>query len=515
MKTKKVWMTVLALALSVGVVTACSTGSSEGQSSPKPEGSKKSAEPTTIKALAILAGGEPPVLENSQALKEIEKKANVKLNVEFIPGDVYPDKVNIAIASGSQYDLILLTDGKDSKYEKLVKQGAFHNLTSVVKGMKNLQKIPQYSWDNTSVKGELYGIPRPRPLMAGGNANIFIRKDWLDKYNLSVPKTLDEFTNALKVFKEKDPAGGGKTIPLVAGPYTSPGFSSMNPVSFAMGVPNSYKVDGDKASIYFQDPGYKKFLDWIRMATENGLIDKDAPVQKGGAALDKFLSGAAGAFVNNVSIMNENNLAKMRKTDPKAELVGIPYLQGAEGQKGVQKIEGYFGIWVVPSNVSKDKVQKIVEFLDWSASDEATSIGKAGVQGIHYNSFNKDLGVAERSDDQKKLYDKERPNLLILQNEYTKYTYADSQVPEIHKAQQDILDAFDNIGVANPFIAFLSDTAGKNPDHAKKITDAAVKYVMGQGKWETVQDEIDAWSNGVGAQILKEYMDQYNESKKK
>ncbi|MNH97250.1 Lipoprotein LipO precursor [compost metagenome] len=514
MKTKKAIMTILTLALSVGV-TACSSGGSEVNNSPKASDNKKSAEPTTIKALAILSGGEPPVLENSQALKEIEKKANVKLSVEFIPGDVYPDKVNIAIASGSQYDLILLTDGKDSKYEKLAKQGAFHNLTSIVKENKNLLKIPQYSWDNTSVKGELYGVPRPRPLLAGGNANIFIRKDWLDKYNLPVPKTVDEFTNALKVFKEKDPAGGGKTIPLVAGPYTSPTFGSMNPIAFAMGVPFSYKVDGDKASIFYQDPAYKKFLDWIRMATENGLIDKDAPVQKGGAALDKFISGTAGAFVNNVSVLNETTMTKMRKTDPKAELVGIPYLVGPEGHKGVQKIEGYFGIWVVPSNVSKEKVNKIVEFLDWSASEEATSIGKAGVQGIHYNSYNKDLGVAERTEEQKKLYDKERPALLVLQNEYTKYSYVDSQIPEIRKAQQAVIDAFDNVGVENPFIAFLSETAGKNPDHAKKITDATVKYVLGQGKWEAVQSEIDTWSNGVGAQILKEYMDQYKESKKK
>lgn len=509
---------VTAITLTATVLTACGTttgDNKESAASPATTAGAKTAEPTTIKALAILSGGEPPVLENNQALKEIEKRANVKLNVEFVPGDVYLDKVNIAIAAGNQYDMILLTDGKDSKYEKLVSQGAFHDLTDIIKGMKNLQQIPQYTWDMTSVKGKLYGVPRPRSEFGGGNANLFMRKDWLDKYNLQVPKTLDEFTNALKVFKEKDPAGGGKTIPLIAGPYTSPYMSSMNPIAYALGLPNIYKIEGDKPVTYFQTPEYKSFLDWVKMAQSSGLIDKDAPVIKGGQSRDKFLAGVGGAFVNNVGIMNENVVATIKKADPKAELVGIPYLEGPGGKKGAQMIEGYFGIWVVPSNVSKDKAKKIVEFLDWSASDDATTILKAGIQGIHYNTFNKELGLPERTDEQKKLFDKEKPNLLILENQYSKHYYVDSQLVDVQKAQKAVLDGFEKVGVPNPLLKYLSDTAGKNPDHQKKVTEAAVNYVLNNGDWNAVQAEVDAWSKGMGATILKELMDQYNEGKKK
>lgn len=512
MKTKQWLAGTCVTILALGSVVGCASGSGTKEAGKPAAGSN---EPTTIKALAVLSAGEPPVLENSQALKEIEKKANVKLNLEFVPGDVYPDKVNIAIASGSQYDLILLTDGKDEKYTKLVKQGAFHNLTALAKDMPNLQKIPQYTWDNTTVKNEIFGIPRPRSTHGGGNANFFLRKDWLDKYNLPVPKTVDELTNVLKVFKEKDPAGGGKTVPMIAGPFTTPWFGSVNPVAFAFGLPYSYKIEGDKPVAYFQTPEYKAYLDWLRMAYTSGLIDKDAPVLKTGQVKDKFKSGVAGMMVDNVSMMNENNLAVMRKTDPKAELVGVPYLEGPGGKKGVQMIEGYYGIWVVPTSVAKDKVKKIVEFLNWTASDEGTELAKAGIPGVHYTKYDKESGAVERNEEQKKLYDKEKPMLLVLQNAYDKYIYADSQVPEIKKAQKEVLDGFDQVGVPNPFIAFVSETASKNPDHQKKLSAAAVNYVMGTGNWEAVQAEIEAWSKGLGAQIMKEYMDQYNESKKK
>jgi putative aldouronate transport system substrate-binding protein len=213
--------------------------------------------------------------------------------------------------------------------------------------------------------------------------------------------------------------------------------------------------------------------------------------------------------------MNENVVATIKKADPKAELVGIPYLEGPAGKKGVQMIEGYFGIWVIPSNVAKDKAKKIVEFLDWSSTEEATTIGKAGIQGVHYNSYNKELAVPERTDEQKKLYDKEKPNLLVVQNTYSKHYYVDSQIADVQKAQKAVLDGFDKVGIANPFLKFLSDTAGKNPDNQKKLTEATVNYVLGKGEWNAVQAEVDAWSKGLGAQIMKELMDQYTESKKK
>lgn len=38
---------------------------------------------------------------------------------------------------------------------------------------------------------------------------MWIYKPWLEKLNLSEPKTLDEFYNVLKAFKEKDPNGNG------------------------------------------------------------------------------------------------------------------------------------------------------------------------------------------------------------------------------------------------------------------------------------------------------------------
>ena len=37
-----------------------------------------------------------------------------------------------------------------------------------------------------------------------------MRKDWLDKFNLELPETIDEYYTVFKAFKTQDPNGNGK-----------------------------------------------------------------------------------------------------------------------------------------------------------------------------------------------------------------------------------------------------------------------------------------------------------------
>lgn len=168
--------------------------------------------------------GNPPEMTNNKALEDLEKRGNVDLNVTFVPSEAYTDKLSVAVSAGDSYDLLLMDGGKDDKFNNLVKMGAFHDLTPYLAKTKNISQIDEVVWNGAKIDGKSYGIPRPRGLYGGGEANILIRKDWLDKYNLPVPKTMDELTNALAVFKEKDPAGGGKTIPFTI--YGSDGVNS-------------------------------------------------------------------------------------------------------------------------------------------------------------------------------------------------------------------------------------------------------------------------------------------------
>lgn len=514
-----------AAALLGGTLAGCSgnkeSGAGAGQASGLSGASSApataaSTEPTSIKAMTILFGN-PPATENNKAKEDIDKRGNVKLNVTFVPSEAYKDKLSVAVSAGDSYDLLLMDGGKDDKFTNLVKMGAFHELTPYLKNAKNINLIDKVVWDNSKVQGKIYGIPRPRGLYGGGEASYIIRKDWLDKYNLPVPKTLKELTNALEVFKQNDPAGGGKTIPLTifgADATGSPGpFAGTLPLQFAFGVPNIWKLEGGKPVRDFQTPEYKAYLEWLKDAWSKGLIDKDAPVLKNQQqSRSKLLAGVAGVFAGNVSDIAEGNMEKLKQADPKAELAIIDVLEGDKGQKGIPVYSGYYGLWAIPSSVPKEKVQKLVDFLDFSASEENYVFGKAGVSGIHSSDF-KD-GIAVQSEEQKKQFDLDKPSQFVLQNKADPYVYASSKDPSILKVQKASLDTISKFGVLNPFLSYNSQTSAKNPDSYKKMNAVMTKFVLGEAKWEDVQKEIDAWTNGLGAQITKDLMDQYNEDHK-
>jgi putative aldouronate transport system substrate-binding protein len=487
--------------------TASPTNAANGQQTAAP-----SVEPTTIKAMTITFG-DPPSADNNQAKADLEKRGNVKLDLTFVPSEAYGDKLAVAV-SANDYDLLLIDSGKDNKYTNLVKMGAFHDLTDYIAGTKNISQIEDAVWNNTSVQGKIYGIPRPRGLYGGGEASVIIRKDWLDKYDLEVPKTIDELTNALQVFKDNDPAGGGNTVPLtvygvdgVSGPGP---FGSVFPMLFAFGVPHIWALDDSGQPVRdFQTTEYKNYLDWLKDTWSKGLIDKDAPVLKNQQqARNKFQAGVAGAFVTNVGDISETSLEKMKQVDPNAEIAVIDVLEGREGQKGVALIGGYYGIWAIPSSVPKEKVQKIIDFLDFTSAEENIAFSKAGVIGVHASDFKDGLPV--QTEDQKKLFDLEKPSAFVLQNRVDPYIYANSKVPEILEVQKASLDVIAGYGIPNPFLSYSSATAAKNPDTYKKMSAAMTQYVLGETTWEAVQKEIDAWTAGDGAVIAKELLEEYN-----
>lgn len=505
---KKHMIVSLAVLMTTGVLAGCS--SSENAN---PSGISASNEPTKIKALLI---GDQVKTDLNKAKEDIEKRGNIKIEVEMAIEDVYADKISLAMANSSQYDLILFDNGKDNVFANYVKQGAFYDLTPYIKDKKNLSLIPEITWTSTKVDNKVYGIPRPRQMYSAQGV-IAIRKDWLDKYGLKLPETLDEYTQAMKTFKAKDPAGGGKTVPIVTYPtnaYTV--FGWLGPVQTALGMPNGWRTENGVPKYAVQTPEYLNYLNWLKQAWTDGLIDKNAPVLKPSQAVDQWPQGIGGTKAANIQELNDSantNLAKIRKADAKGDIAIIPLLRGSDGKGGIAKGGGYYGLWTIPSTTPKNKVQKIVDFLDFTASEENQAFSKAGMIGMHSTSY-KD-GKVEQTPEQQKLFQEEQPNLWVLENRYDPYLYVNATASEpVRKTMKDITDSFEKVGIMNPFEGLISETNSKNPDNLKKLSTAALKYVIGEGTLDAVKAEIDSWTKTYGDQIAKEYLEQYNAQKK-
>lgn len=137
---------------------------------------------------------------------------------------------------------------------------------------------------------------------------MWIRKDWLDKLGLPVPKTMDDIESVAKAFVEKDPGGNGagNTIGIVGpqnGSNVHAEFLLPNNNSFGFdpvfsayrSYPGFWIKGADGKAVYGSIlPEVKTALAKLADLYKKGLIDKEMGVRKDSA--EPIVGGKAGIY---------------------------------------------------------------------------------------------------------------------------------------------------------------------------------------------------------------------------
>lgn len=211
--------------------------------------------------------------------QEVEKRLGIKIKWEVSPSDQWNTTMYTRIASGRGLpDIMGLPNWQCADIDKLSSENVIIPLNSLINNYApNIKKILN---DNSNVRkqttapdGKIYSIDEYFEANEYYDS-VLIRKDWLDKLNLPVPKTVDQFLATFKAFKEKDPNGNGKNdeIPLSVSEgykydYFSSGFGLASPLQECLPDANG-KVVYEKTT-----PNYKNFLSFLADLYKSGLMD--------------------------------------------------------------------------------------------------------------------------------------------------------------------------------------------------------------------------------------------------
>lgn len=129
-----------------------------------------------------------------QVVKEFEKAhPNIKVKLNQIENNAYKTKIQVAMAGGSPPD-VFFSWGYESLF-KFVNANLVADITKDVAGQKNIY-IPALL-KGATLKGKIYGLP-----LESGVGGVWYNKAIFAKYNLSVPKTWDEFLNVCETLKK-------------------------------------------------------------------------------------------------------------------------------------------------------------------------------------------------------------------------------------------------------------------------------------------------------------------------
>lgn len=266
-------------------------------------------------------------------------------------------------------------DGGLISLEKLIKEDAPHI-------QKFFDENPDYRKDATAVNGHIYMIPN---FYDYHNLNIslasFIRKDWLKKLGLPVPKTLDQLHNTLIAFRDKDPNGNGKKdeIPLfLRGDQTRKILLSLADIFKASPV---WELDNGKVVYGPSTEAYKNAMIQAAKWYKEGLIDKEI-FTRGIKARDFMLGNNIGGFTLDWVASTSSYNSKLKDKIPGFDF-GIMLPVEYNGIKTTNLTRPHYeGAWGI-SKDAKDPV-RIIKYMDFWYTPEGRRLWNFGIEGKDY-----------------------------------------------------------------------------------------------------------------------------------
>ncbi len=324
-------------------------------------------------------------------LLELQERLNFTLEIISIPWEQFPSQMQMMVATGDPIDLLMCSpdttfyewadEGMLYSYEELLQMGDYPLCESVV----NADICKELA--NPS-DGLHYGKAMATPTNAWGPV---IRTDWLEKLNLEMPETIDDFYNVVRAFAEADldgtDAGGidmriggaqndGSALGIFG--YIQRAFN-LNPGDF-----NFIENDDGTLSLWNTSEGAKAAAEFIRKLLAEGLLNYDfatMPQESDqGRYADDFAAGRLGiGWTSNPGLFME----KLKAANPDATMAYLPPVT-ANGSvpKNSGGGVGYWYVHAIPKTC--ENPARVMEVLEYGLTNEGRELTLFGIEGVHW-----------------------------------------------------------------------------------------------------------------------------------
>ncbi|TXK79135.1 extracellular solute-binding protein [Paenibacillus sp. N3.4] len=450
-------------------------------------------------------------INNDKWIKKLRELTNTDLTLKVIERS----KMGVMFASNDIPDVVgNLGTATDSAMSGSVEAGMFLPLDDLLKkNAPNLMKqVPKEAWDAVSYNGKIYGIPNW--LSNPSRRATFIRTDLLEKAGMQPPKTIDEFLNVLRKFKEigvKYPYAGRENLKYadtVLGAYDVLPYKEQFTLVNGQVVPKFTNADG-----------MMKALNVLKTMYDEGLMSKEFATITSTEWLKNIRAGEAGMWSSNLVSLNDfrTNIPNAVK-DGKVDVISSP--KGPDGKSGYLMYLPVTSAHYINKNVKPETAAEIVKYFDWMTTPEAEMFFTYGIEGDTYTMENGKVKYKEPTNKEEQEEQDHRGTL---------HSSHESTVNRL-KMQTDpngpyILNAFDNIlskeGLSGIGFAPDLEASAKFPDASFPMSDAAPKIIMDHmikiiyGK-EPISDwpkVIEEWKSKGGNEMIKEATERYNSNK--
>ncbi|UUZ80368.1 ABC transporter substrate-binding protein [Paenibacillus sp. P26] len=371
----------------------CSKPNSDGTSSPAASATPK--EDLTPMTIRWASGDNIPLWDDMQSDvgKVITQKTGISIKAQFPGGGTDTDMFALMVASNDYPDMV----SAKTSASKLKDAGALIDLAPLIdKYGPNIKKLygdymKRLRWSNDD--HGIYVLPtapvNQTYFKAGGGFEL--QHAVLKELGYPQIKTVKDFENALKAYKDKHPttADGKPIIPLSlnAGEWQIL-ITTTNPAVAATGAPDDgeFYIDPKtyEAKFHYLRPEEKEYFRWLNHMNDIGLLDPESFVQKYDQYKAKVASGRVLGLID-ADWDYANEEATLKKDGKFNQTYAhFPVTLNESYKRSDFQDAGYLaGIGISITKSAKDPV-RVIKFLDYLASDEGQVLLNWGIEGKHY-----------------------------------------------------------------------------------------------------------------------------------
>lgn len=378
------WKTVLAGALTAALLAGCSnggTGAGPSTGGGTTTGGTDGGEEKrgSITSSIYDRGSVPPeegTVDNSRWTRWLNENGPTDVKFMPVPRWESKEKFNVMFASGSAPDLVFEYD--TAYRNELISQKQLMPLNDLIEEHSVeykalLEKYPLLRKVATRDDGNMYEFARINGLST--NHMFFVRKDWLDKLGLDIPKTTDELYAVAEAFVKRDPDGNGQADTLAIG-VTAVGDTTLKQMFQDVG----YKVVDGKLVRAWENAIAKN--NFVKKLYDNGLIDKDFLTDKNSEkAKQDFINGKLGFYAANGGEAYATFTA-LKKNFPDAVVTAVPLPASEFGQFGPIVNNPVQATAAINAN-AKDPVA-VMKYVDFLVRESTMMTLQYGIEGEHY-----------------------------------------------------------------------------------------------------------------------------------
>lgn len=455
-----------------------------------------------------------PDINKDKWVLELNKRANIDLNLRLLDHDKFPEEMKLMFASGDIPDVVwTFGDWMDTRLNGSVEAGVFMPLDDLLLTNKdklaNLMKtIPEQAWKESKAdfNRKTYSIPVGYLSVPALNGT-FIRQDLLDKYGLKSPETLEEAVKTLKTFK----AGGMQY------PYTGRekwAYTTTFLEAFGVAINRwNFNSQGELVPDIIR-PEMKEALGFHTMLIKEGLMDPDFLTTNGYTWTNKIQSGKMGGiFTHQFQGLPEwNNGIKANIQEGEFSLV--PAIEGPKGARGSTTSPTIWASVFINRNFKEPL--RFLQFLDWTATEEGQEFFAFGIEGKDYIKKDGKIIYTPPSDINKVSENQFRWMLsTVIDQSYNK-----SILPFVSGGDQ-IQYFIQNVSPMEGYHAYKTDTRMKalkehpdlNPESCDLFFEYAAKIVLGKLPVDAFDQFVEEYVKRGGDKLIKEENERYKEGK--